>query len=223
MEQTCLKYAAHAKISPDFLGKAGLISNTNEMCREENIDSGSCPKGKAGLDRMVEDWIVGIVSLISLATDLRFRKIFNVVTYPVMLAGLIVEAFRNGWSGFLYSGEGLVLGIGLLLIPFLMNGMGAGDVKLLGAIGALKGAAFTFSAFLYICIAGGVIACILLIAKGQWKPFIGRMALAVGLFSVAKDSFQLLDQKPIDSKFPYALPIVIGVSAAYMIGRIHGV
>ncbi|WJV30892.1 A24 family peptidase [Rossellomorea sp. AcN35-11] len=48
-----------------------------------------------------------------------------------------------------------MVGAGTLLLPFLLGGMGAGDVKLMGAIGALMGSAFTLKAFVVISVIGG--------------------------------------------------------------------
>jgi prepilin peptidase CpaA len=73
--------------------------------------------------------------------DLRERRIPNFLVFPAALAGVILNSFGNGLSGLLFAAKGLGLGFGLLLIPYLVKGMMAGDVKFAMAIGAFVGAA----------------------------------------------------------------------------------
>ncbi|MEP7340909.1 MAG: A24 family peptidase [Acidobacteriota bacterium] len=73
--------------------------------------------------------------------DLRQRRIPNFLVFPAALIGLALHLISDGLSGFLFAAKGLGLGFGLLLIPYLVKGMKAGDVKFLMAIGAFTGAA----------------------------------------------------------------------------------
>lgn len=71
--------------------------------------------------------------------DLRQRRIPNFLVFPAMLLGMALHASLNGLSGLWFSLKGLGLGFGLLLIPYLVKGMKAGDVKFVMAIGAFTG------------------------------------------------------------------------------------
>lgn len=73
--------------------------------------------------------------------DLRERRIPNFLVFPAMLLGLMLNAFNHGLDGFLFAIKGLGLGFSLLLIPYLVRGMKAGDVKFAMAIGTFSGAA----------------------------------------------------------------------------------
>ena len=90
--------------------------------------------------------------------DLARRKIPNWLTFGLMGLGLVMGFIAGGLEGLADSLQGLLLGGALLFIPFLLGGMGAGDVKLLAAIGALKGSSFVLRAFLYGALAGGALA-----------------------------------------------------------------
>ncbi|WP_318506908.1 A24 family peptidase [Bacillus sp. T3] len=116
-----------------------------------------------------------LILIISFITDLKNRRILNILTFPTMLIGLTYHAISAGLDGLIFSGLGLLLGLGLLFIPYLMDGMGAGDVKLLAAIGALKGTAFVLGAFLFTAIIGGLIATIILISKKELLLTIKRL------------------------------------------------
>lgn len=152
------------------------------------------------------DFVLLLVLLISLVTDLRRQKIYNAVTFPAIGLGLFWHTGFAGWAGLLFSGEGLLLGFGLLLVPYLLGGMGAGDVKLLAAIGALTGPAFVFSSFLYSSIIGGVIALTIMIRNSGWKQ------------SLLRISHPSLKFRPRSAQgvFPYGVAIAIGTLAAYL-------
>ena len=73
--------------------------------------------------------------------DLRERRIPNVLVFPAMILGIALHALDSGLSGSLLALKGIGLGFGLLLIPYLVKGMKAGDVKFVMAIGSFLGAA----------------------------------------------------------------------------------
>lgn len=106
-------------------------------------------------------------------TDVRWSKIPNIITFPLAGLGLLIHGVSNGLNGFLFSLEGLGLGFGLLLIFYMLGGMGAGDVKLFGAVGAVIGPSDVFIAFLITTCLGGLYA-------------IGLMLLTWGLPSTAE-------------------------------------
>jgi prepilin peptidase CpaA len=104
-----------------------------------------------------------ILVIISAIADLKTQKIPNFVTLPGMLIALAYHTALNGFDGLLFSAAGIVIGIALLIIPYLMGGMGAGDAKLMGAIGGVLGAKAVFYAFLLIAAVGGIYALILIV------------------------------------------------------------
>jgi len=107
-----------------------------------------------------------IVLIIGTATDVRFHKIPNWLTFPTMTIGVVYHTAAKGWEGFLFSLEGIAVGIACFAVPYLMGGMGAGDAKLMGAVGGLLGPAGTFIAFLFTAIIGGIYALGLLAFHG---------------------------------------------------------
>lgn len=87
------------------------------------------------------------------------------LTYPTIFISLFCHLIMSGFNGLLFSLGGLTLGIAIFLIPYLMGGMGAGDVKLMGAVGAVIGPKGVFIAFLMTAIIGGFYALVLLIIQ----------------------------------------------------------
>jgi len=86
--------------------------------------------------------LVAVVSLFTAAAavwDHRYRRIPNVLTMPVFLAGWVYQAAFNGWSGLGEGALGFALGFGMLFILWLIGGGGGGDVKLMGALSVWLG------------------------------------------------------------------------------------
>lgn len=162
------------------------------------------------------DYILFGILAISLVTDLRQRKILNIVTLPSIVIGLVYYSWTMGWTGFVYSGQGALVGLGLLLIPFLMGGMGAGDVKLMAAIGALQGTAFVFYAFLYTAIIGGLISLVILARAHRLAGFIRTTLI---LFATGnRGSIDFTHDDKAKLTFPYGIAIVLGTACAYIWG-----
>ncbi|MGE0175377.1 MAG: prepilin peptidase [Oligoflexales bacterium] len=99
-------------------------------------------------------------------TDVRHSRIPNWVTFPLAGFGLGVQSWENGWGGLLFSLEGLVVGLVCLMFFYVMGGMGAGDVKLLGAIGTILGPGQVLYIFAFTAILGGMYSVALLFAQG---------------------------------------------------------
>src|SRR6476659_7129766 len=87
--------------------------------------------------------VVLIAAIVAALTDVVKFKVYNFLTVPLMIAGLVYHGFTGGPSALVGSALGLLLGGGLLMIFFLMGGMGGGDVKLMAAIGAWLGIVMT--------------------------------------------------------------------------------
>lgn len=159
---------------------------------------------------MLTNIILFIALAISFITDVKGRRILNAVTFPAIIIGLISNTVANGWDGFLYSSLGLLTGFAVLVIPYALNGMAAGDVKLMMAIGALKGSAFVFGSFLYIAVIGGIIAFIILISKRELKSTIGRIFISARL-----KTLNSLNKHEYHHAFPYGVAIVLGTMSYF--------
>jgi prepilin peptidase CpaA len=149
--------------------------------------------------------VLFIILMISFYTDIKERKILNIVTFPAMAFGLIFYGISTGMDGFLFSILGLLTGLGLLIIPYALGGMAAGDVKLLMAIGALKGTSFVFGSFIYIALVGGVIALLILLFKRRLLSTLKRIFVTAKLQTLAG-----LSEDELHQAFPYGVAIVLG-------------
>jgi len=90
--------------------------------------------------------------------DFRQRRIPNFLSFTVMAAALPVQLAVSGAAGGLFWLLGLLAGAGLLLVPYAMGGMGAGDLKFLACAGCVLGPVQVFYAFLAASLLGGLMA-----------------------------------------------------------------
>jgi prepilin peptidase CpaA len=107
--------------------------------------------------------VVLVAVLVTAVTDVWRFKIHNVLTVPLLLSGLIYHAATAGSIGFAVSLLGALFGFGLLILWYLLGGMGAGDVKLMAGIGAWLGLPLTFYVFIASSLAAGAYALVLIL------------------------------------------------------------
>lgn len=121
---------------------------------------------------MLQICIASLIAAIAVWFDCRERRIPNRLVFAGMTAGLIMGLMFGGIKGLGRSCLGMIVGVGILFIPFSLGWIGAGDVKLLGAIGAILGARGAAFSMLYGAVAGGLISCVVLARHGRLRWFV---------------------------------------------------
>lgn len=113
--------------------------------------------------------LVAFVVIVAGVYDIRFRRIPNWLVLPALVLGMALNGFLFERGGFYNS----VLGFGLAFIVYLplymLRGMGAGDVKLMAAVGAIVGWGNWLIIFVITGLLGGVLAILLMLAKGRLR------------------------------------------------------
>ena len=99
--------------------------------------------------------------------DYSQRRVPNWLNLALIITGFAAQAYFYGVSGLSTGALGLLAGFGLLIIPWMMHGMGAGDVKLMAAIGVWLGPALTFYSFALGAVIGGIVAAIMILSTGR--------------------------------------------------------
>lgn len=160
---------------------------------------------------MVMKCLLILIVVIAVCCDIKWRRIPNVLVFSGLIIGLIFQYFTGGWPLIFEAVKGLGIGVGLLFIPFLLGGMGAGDVKLLGLVGALQGPVFVFNTFIWMALWGGLIAVIYMIINGRLQLWLGRL-IAV-FYTPWQYKMALLKDKSPEVKvtIPYGVAIGLGV------------
>jgi prepilin peptidase CpaA len=114
---------------------------------------------------MIQWGLVITLIIIAFFTDIRHRIIPNWLTLTMVPIGIIFHFFTEGFSGLLFSILGLITGFAMLFILYLFGALGAGDVKLFAAIGALAGVEFVMNSLVYAMVYAGLIGLIILIIQ----------------------------------------------------------
>ena len=130
-----------------------------------------------------EMWAYGVLVLVLIASaidDVRTSKIHNWITYPAVLAGLIGHCFggidlrgqRLGLDGAMI---GLAVGFGPMFIAWRAGGVGGGDAKLMGVVGALAGWEFALASLFYGFAIAGIMAFIVMLRRRIVRRTLGRV------------------------------------------------
>jgi prepilin peptidase CpaA len=156
-------------------------------------------------------WTLTLVLTLSAATvDWRQRRIPNWLTVPGLMAGITAHSVISGWPGAKMSLEGAGLGL-VLLLPFvLLRAMGAGDWKLMGAVGAFLGPMMLLYVLLGSAFVGGMMAVVEAVRAGKLKETIVNMGVLVQGFAV----FGFHANPEISIDHPKSLKIPFGVAVA---------
>jgi prepilin peptidase CpaA len=113
--------------------------------------------------------------------DWRTRRIPNWLTVSGALAGLTANVILRGWHGALISLEGAGLALAILLPLVLLRGFGAGDWKLMGAMGAVMGWQAILSLLIISALISAVVAVFQMVAAKRVKATLWNvMSLAMG-------------------------------------------
>ena len=160
-----------------------------------------------------------LLLLVCSYTDLKKRKIYNKVILLGVIIGLVGNIYFQGVSaGLPFALKGFFLGIGLLIIPFISGGLGAGDVKLLGVVGIYKGVEFTFYAFLLSALWGGLFSVIILVKQKRLLLVlknIGQSLKVLFLSGFKVNTLPDTSSSPSEFSIPYAPAIAAGVLLVY--------
>ncbi len=159
---------------------------------------------------MIINCLLIIVLVICLLTDLKSRRIYNKVIFPALGVTFIIHTFTPMGTGIMFSLLGFLTGLGILLIPYMLGGMGAGDVKLLALIGAMKGTTFVVFTGIYMALIGGIIALGILFFR---KGVLSRLKSIFYSIAGLKNGVIIplaIDKDALQATYPYGVAIVGG-------------
>ena len=142
--------------------------------------------------------------------DWRSRRIPNWLTVPGLFIGIVTHTVISGWPGTKMSLEGAGLALGLLLPIVLLRALGAGDWKLMGAVGAFLGPVLLLFVLLGSIFVAGLMAMVQAIKTRRVKETLVNMAVLVQGFV----AFGLRPHPEISIDNPRSLKLPFGVAVA---------
>ena len=152
--------------------------------------------------------------VLSAGTDIRYKRIPNLFTYPAMVVALSYHFVSGGAGGLVFGASGLGVGIGLWIVPYLMGGMGAGDAKLMGAVGCILGPKGVFVASVLTALVGGAYAVFIILINGKYsyiKGFFLRQWITVKIYFCTGQFMAVGPAEVVElPKLRYAVAIALG-------------
>lgn len=146
--------------------------------------------------------------------DYKDRRVPNWLNAAIAVTGFFAQAHWFGLSGVGAGALGLLVGFAVLIVPWLMHGMGAGDVKLMMAIGVWLGPSLTAISFCAGGIVGGVIAVIMILATGRYWQARANLATIMSKMSSRETVFSEYGSAKsfgeTSQLLPYGVPLTIG-------------
>jgi prepilin peptidase CpaA len=149
------------------------------------------------------------------AFDIRSRRVPNFLTLPGICCGLLMHLFFGGWAQLGSAALAGLICFVIFLIFWLAGGMGAGDVKLMAAVGCLAGLPHVGNLLVSTALAGGLMAIVMAVVRGRAKETLLNLGALVvhhrleGL--TPHPSLNLSNSQTL--RLPYAVPIATGCAA----------
>lgn len=162
-----------------------------------------------------------VLVAIAAITDVAQGKVYNKLTYPAIVAGLVSNQFAIPGSVGLYGSlAGLAAGWLLYIVLHKYCGIGMGDVKLMAAVGAFKGLVFVMFSTFYVLCAGSVLGIVVLACRGRLLPALRWVAMVMGN-AVRRG----VDREPLENGgtlMPFGPAILLGVGYSIFLEAARG-
>jgi prepilin peptidase CpaA len=155
-----------------------------------------------------------VVATVAVVWDLSTRRIPNLLTFGAALVALVAHAYLGGWTALAMALAGWAVGVAFFFPLFALGGMGGGDVKLLGALGAWLGPIAVIWVALFAGIAGGIMAVVVAGFSGYLRKALRNVWGLLLYWRVA--GLQPLPQLTLTApsqapRLAYAVPVLTGL------------
>lgn len=146
--------------------------------------------------------------------DYAQRRVPNWLNGALILAGFAAQCAFRGAAGLESGFGGMLVGFGLLIVPWMIHGMGAGDVKLMAAIGVWIGPLLTLYSFVLGALIGGIAAVAMILSTGRLRMACVNLSVILSKCSSGQTMFsEFGSAKSFGNSsqlLPYGVPLTAG-------------
>ena len=166
------------------------------------------------------DWLAVGMTTAATLMDLKTGKISNWLTYPAAIAGVALTLLPGSAITTTESVIGLATSLAAYYVLHRVAGFGAGDVKLMAALGAIKGATFVLVSSFYILCIGAALGLVVLAWRNRLLPSLKWIFGTI--VACLLPYFQKPSLGDAATSMPFAPAIFLGVVFAVYMEASHG-
>ena len=160
--------------------------------------------------------ILSALVIVAAFWDIRTRRIPNWLTLAGVILGFSLNMFlfERPLEGLLYSLKGFGLALGIYMVLYVLHAMGAGDVKLMAAVGAMVGWTDWFGILVLTSVAGAVAGLALVMFKGRLRRTLGNVGIIVTSLGRGRAPYKETPELDVSSdqgmRLPHGALIALG-------------
>jgi len=147
-----------------------------------------------------------VLVIVAAFWDIRTRRIPNWLTLSGVLLGVALNTFLFEINGLWFSLKGLGVAFGVYFVLYLLRAMGAGDVKLMAAVGAAAGAGNWLGILLLTSVAGAVAGLLLVAFKGRLRKTLGNLGIIITSLGRGRAPYKETPELDVSSDKAMRLP-----------------
>lgn len=167
---------------------------------------------------------IEIITLLSLCTysDIKAMKIPNKCTFVFLILGVITNTAFLGPPGIIRSFKGILLVFILVIVPYIIGGIGGGDVKMLAAIGSIGGHLFAVRTIVFTAIIGAIISFCILVYEKRLKTGLANVWKYICSTVLIQRVIVIEESKDKIVYFPYGIAISAGTILTFAANMLTG-
>jgi len=159
-------------------------------------------------------YFLEVLVILAAIWDVRTRRIPNWLTLSGVLLGVALNTFLFEFAGLWFSLKGLGVAFGVYFVLYLLRAMGAGDVKLMAAVGAAAGAGNWLGILVLTSVAGAVAGLLLVAFKGRLRKTLGNLGIIITSLGRGRAPYKETPELDVSSdkalRLPHGALIAIG-------------